>query len=54
MSVSMAPTPALKGQAAKNVLQMINNPISKKELFKKCKELGSVFKGKQDLPLNRL
>jgi hypothetical protein len=43
MSVSIKPSPIIKGKAARRILHIMNHPTDNTELFKKCAELSKIF-----------
>ena len=43
MAVSVKPTPVFTGEAAKKLIEKIEKPTDKTELFKKCEQLSKIF-----------
>lgn len=43
ISVSIKPTPIIKGEAAKKLLKDLSNPADNSEFYKKCKEEAKIF-----------
>lgn len=48
MAVSVKSTPIFKGEDAKKLIEVINNPTDKSELFKKCSNYAKIFNVKKD------
>jgi len=43
MPVSIKPSPIIKGEGAKKINELRNNPADKTLLWDKCKELSKIF-----------
>jgi hypothetical protein len=43
MSVSIKPTPIIKGEYAKKLLKELENPKDNSEILKKCAEAAKIF-----------
>lgn len=43
MAVSVRPSPIIKGEAAKKLLDAMNKPTNNTELFKKCEQASKLF-----------
>lgn len=44
MAVSMQSTPVFKGEAAKRLIEMLDNPPDNSELYRKLKETPQIIK----------